>query len=131
MTPQQMIDFDARREAVVRHKMKTNPNLRAMRRDRRVAFAAGVVRYFTAVGILLFLVKAFVISQAGVDGYLTLVSPLLIELPQSGLLTKAVAPGDYSIMIAETFGNWLSPETQTAQNALEGFERIGPNVATQ
>lgn len=131
MTPQQMIDFDTRREAVIRHKMKTNPNLRAMRRDKRVAFAAGVVRYLAAVGILLFLVKAFVISQVGVDGYLALVSPMLIELPQGGLLAKAIAPGDYSIMIAETFGNWLSPETQTAQNALEGIERIGPGVGTQ
>lgn len=131
MTPQQMIDFDARREAVIRHQMKTNPNLRAMRRDRRVAFAAGVVRYFAALAILLFLVKAFVISQGGVEGYLALVSPLLTELPQGGLLAQAVAPDSYSTMIAETFGNWMSPETRTAQNALAGIEQIGPAVRSQ
>ena len=117
MTPQQMIDFDARREAVIRHHMKTNPNFRAMRRDRRVAFAAGVVRYVAALAILLFLVKAFVISQDGVDGYLALVSPLLMELPQGGLLAKAVAPDAYSIMIAETFGSWISGSPDGANRA--------------
>jgi hypothetical protein len=131
MTPQQMIEFDARREAVLRHQLKTNPNFRAMRRDRRVAFAAGVVRYLTALGILLFLVKAFLISQNGVDGYMQVVYPLLMELPQGGLMAKAIAPDPYSIMIAETFADWLTPDPQIAAQSLEGFERIGPGAVTR
>jgi hypothetical protein len=131
MTPQQMIDFDARREAVVRHQLKTNPNLRALRRDRRVAFAAGVVRYFTAVGILLFLVKAFTISQTGVDGYVNIVAPLLTELPQGGLLARAVAPDSYSLMIADTFAGWMDTREYASQDALAGFERIGPGSVSQ
>jgi hypothetical protein len=125
MTPQQMIDFDARREAVLRHQLKTNPNLRALRRDRRVAFAAGVVRYFATLGILMFLVKAFLISQVGVPGYELIVSPLASHLPPGGLMEQAVAPGPYSILIAETFSSWMEGNW-TRQTGLEGIERIGP-----
>ncbi|MBN2759583.1 MAG: hypothetical protein JXQ79_03705 [Rhodobacteraceae bacterium] len=131
MTPQQMIEFDARREAVLRHQLKNNPNFRAMRRDRRVAFAAGVVRYVTAIGILLFLVKAFLISQNGVDGYTRVVAPLLVELPQGGLVAKAIAPDGYSILIANTFTDLITPNAQAAQQSLEGFERIGPGASSQ
>lgn len=126
MTPQQLIDFDARREAVLREHMKTSPKFRALRRDRRVAFAASVVRYGVAVGIMLFLLKAFVISQSGTDGYLATVQPLLSQLPAGSLLAQSVAPDPYSAMLANTFSDLTAPDTQSAQNALDGFSRVGP-----
>jgi len=125
MTPQQMIEFDARREAVLRHQLKTSPKFRAMRRDRRVAFAAGVVRYAVAVGIVLFLIKSFVISQSGVDGYLAMVQPVLEQLPATGLLTMAIAPDQYSQFLAQTFTGLLQTSGQS-DNSLAGIETIGP-----
>lgn len=126
MRPQQMLDFDSRREAVLRNRLKTNPNFRAMRRDRRVAFAASIVRYAVAVGILLFLIKAFVISQSGVDGYMAMVSPLLAQLPQDGLAVQAVSPDAYSTMLAGTFAEWMSGNAPAVADTLESVERIEP-----
>lgn len=128
MTQQQLIDFDARREAVLRHQLKVNPKFRAMRRDRRVAIAAGVVRYAVAVGIALFLLKAFVISQNGADGYLALVAPVLQQVPADGFVAQVLAPDAYSVLVAETFAGFVTPDTQAAQSGLDGIERVGPSL---
>lgn len=128
MTPQQMIDFDARREAVLRDHMKTSPKFRAIRRDRRVAFAAGIVRYAAALGIFLFLIKAFVISQNGADAYLAMVAPLLAHLPEGGLLAQAVAPDAYSAILAATFADWTPGQAAAIVDPVDGVVQSQPAV---
>lgn len=126
MTPQQMIEFDARREAVLRHQLKTNPKFRAMRRDRRVAFAAGVVRYAVSVAIALFLMKAFVISQAGGAGYQAMVAPVVAQLPEGGLLAQAFAPDMYSNRLAAMFASLVTDDVPGSESAVTQIERLGP-----
>lgn len=126
MTPQQMIEFDARREAVLRHQLKTNPKFRAMRRDRRVAFAAGVVRYAVSVAIALFLIKAFVISQSGISGYSSMVAPVVAQLPEEGLLARAFAPDTYSNRLALMFQTLVQDDAQAVDRTVGQIERLGP-----
>jgi hypothetical protein len=75
---------------------------------------------------MLFLLKAFVISQSGPDGYLATVQPLLSQLPAGSLLAQSVAIDPYSAMLADAFTELTAPDTQSAQNALDGFSRVGP-----
>lgn len=129
MTPKQMIDFDARREAVLRAHLKQNPKYRTMVRDRRVAFAAGVVRYFVGLGLVLFLLKAFLISQNGQDAYLAMVAPVLELVSAESVLAQAVAPDRYSNVLASAITDMTAPEPQTAASAPEALERVRTGVS--
>lgn len=131
MTPKQMIDFDARREAVLRAHLKQNPKYRTMVRDRRVAFAAGVVRYFVGLGLglVLFLLKAFLISQNGQDSYLAMVAPVLELVSVEGVLAQAVAPDRYSNVLASAITDMTAPEPQTAASVPEALERVRTGVS--
>ena len=129
MTPKQMIDFDARREAVLRAHLKRNPNYRKMMRDRRVGFAAGIVRYCVGLGLVLFLIKAFLISQNGQDGYLNMVAPALAHVPTEGVLARAIAPDPYSGSLASAIADLVASEPQTAHSTADGPERIAPGLS--
>lgn len=128
MTPQQMIEFDARREAVLRAHLKQNPNYRKMMRDRRVAFAAGVVRYCAGMGLILFLIKAFLISQNGQQAYLDLVSSVLSKVPADSVVARAIVPDRYSLIVAAAMADLTAPRPQTAASVDDGLERIVPGV---
>ncbi|MCL1629407.1 hypothetical protein M3N55_11750 [Roseibaca sp. V10] len=129
MTPKQMIDFDARRESVLRAHLKQNPKYRATVRDRRVAFAAGVVRYFVGLGVVLFLLKTFLISQNGQDAYLAMVAPLLEHVSVDGVLAQAVAPDRYSTFLASAIADMTAPKPQTAASVPEALDRVIPGVS--
>ncbi|CUX79745.1 hypothetical protein Ga0058931_0432 [Roseibaca calidilacus] len=129
MTPKQMIEFDARREAVLRAHLARNPKYRKMMRDRRVAFAAGVVRYFAGLGLVLFLIKAFLMGQYGQDGYLALVAPLMAHVPADGLLAQSIAPDHYSGLVASAMAELFAPTAQTATSPSDGLERIIPGLS--
>lgn len=128
MTPKQMIDFDARREAVLRAHLKQNPKYRTLIRNRRVAIAAGIVRYLVAVGIVLFLIKAFLLAQNGPGGYQAMVAPVLSSVPADGLVARAIAPDSYSMKVASTMAELTASSAPTADAALDGIERITPTT---
>jgi hypothetical protein len=129
MTPQQMIEFDARREAILRRQLKTNPKFRAMRRNKRLAIAAGIVRYAASVAIALFLIKAFVISQSGVSGYLEMVAPVTERLPQDGVLAGVFAPDAYSNQLASLFASLVQQDEAEMEQASATVERVGPDLS--
>jgi hypothetical protein len=122
MTPKQLIDFDARREAVLRSHLKQDPKYKKRRRRGRFALVTGALRYVTAVGLLLFLVKTFLISQYGPDAYLEMLDPVISQVPADSIFGKAVLPGEVSGLLATAFSDLLVQNTEAVAVAVDAMQ---------
>lgn len=100
MTREQKTEFEQRRLAVMRAHVRNNPALRRYRRARGFRVARSVLGSFVVFGVMLLVIKSFIIAFEGPEAYAAMVSPLLEGQSEGAVLGRALGPDPLSTGIA-------------------------------
>jgi cytochrome c oxidase assembly factor CtaG len=100
MTEAQRAEFEQRRLAIMAASIKKDPKHRQYTRKRRLSVLASVLGSVVVFGVVLLLLKSFILALEGHDAYAQLVAPIMDSQPDGGVIALAVAPDPVSTGIA-------------------------------
>ncbi|ATX66837.1 hypothetical protein [Roseinatronobacter bogoriensis] len=119
MTEAQRAEFEQRRLAVLQASIKKDPRHRQYARKRRLSVVASVLGSFVVFGVVLLLIKSFIMAFEGQEAYVQMVAPIMETQPEGGVIALAIAPDPASTAIAALLKPLFSAEQAPA--ASEGM----------
>ncbi|WP_296479138.1 hypothetical protein [Roseinatronobacter sp.] len=114
MTEAQRAEFERRRLAILQSSIKNDPKHRQYTRKRRLSVTASILGSFVVFGVVLLLLKSFILALEGQDAYTQMVAPILQSQPEGGVIALAVAPDPVSTGIAEMLKPLFAAEQASA-----------------
>lgn len=117
-TNQQKCDFEQRRLAVMRKHLASDPKLKLIRRKRKRAVLASVVGSFVVMGVVMVLIKAFVIALEGPQAYTRMIAPVLQGQAEGSVIEMVLRPDPVSTELAAVLAPILPRQTPPSQAPL-------------
>ena len=123
---EQKCEFEQRRLAVMRKHLANDPKLKAVLRKRKRSLFASVIGSLVVIGVVMVLIKGFMIAHEGSQGYARLIAPALQGQAEGSVLGLMLRPDPVSTELAAIIAPILPRPANPARASLPDAVSIGP-----